>query len=402
MHVFTCIVFFVLSEARQPDTIYDDEAPSPIQRKVDVYPEPFVEPVPFGHIFLDGFGDPYSSAKQPIDALELRMRMPRIGEDEKELLKLGRKNIAFINPEITNKFATAKEKFLREMNLSPPPVTNETQLKWYNFAAMQMRNAQMPPKFQHAVRRKDESFRRSHPSRVPAPPTLSEKLSSFSKTSFQLQKDKPESQVNWTTCDQFAVGAIFSHKDIVNVKWTPFYIWTTDNIAYSIEHVFMYPTKKIVNEYFSKYNEFLNKTIDWSKPKLLMKGMNEMLLVAADKRGLFDAIVKNDIPKSANKEVIKIPSLSLRLKIEDPYLAMMFCEEHFAMLMAVSGRQPTVYKEMKAEAATIKFEGIGRPIWRDYEGERENIKMVKEAEMKEEQEKFITVNEPYSNAGQSE
>ncbi|XP_022832062.1 uncharacterized protein LOC111360382 [Spodoptera litura] len=400
MHVFTCVVFFVLSEAQQPDP-YDDEAPSPMQRKVDVYPEPFGEPVPFGHIFREGFQDPFALAKQPIDALELRMRMPKDEEEAKKYLKMGRKNIAFINPAITNKFATAKEAFLREMmQESPhavPPETNETRVKWFDFATMRIKNPQIPLNVEYAARRKEEANPRRHPSRVPTPLDLSKKLNSFVKGSFELQQDKRESQMNWTTCDQFAVGAIFSHKEIVNIKWTPFYVWSTDGMAYSVEHVFSYPTKKLVNEYFTTYNKFLNKTVDWSKPKLLMKGISEMLLIAVDKRGLFDAIVKHEIPKSAESNPITIPSLSLRLKIEDPYLMMMFCEDHFAMLMAISGRQPTTYKDIKAEVATIKFQGNGRPVWRDYAGEAENINLDREIKRREEQDKFLVADESVPN-----
>uniref|UniRef100_A0A2H1W178 SFRICE_033188 n=1 Tax=Spodoptera frugiperda TaxID=7108 RepID=A0A2H1W178_SPOFR len=404
MHIFTCIVFFVLSEAQQPDPIFDDEAPSPVQRKVDVYPDSVVEAVPFGHIFREGFGDPFSPVKQPVDALELRMRMPKNEEEAKQYLKLGRKHIAFINPEITNKFASAKEAFLREMmlDLGDPPETNETHLKWFDFASMQSKNAQVPPNLQFAARRKEETNHRRHSSRVPTPVDLSQKLNSFSKASFELEQDKRQSEMNWTTCDQFAVGAIFSPKEIVNIRWTPFYIWSDNGITYSIEHVFKFPSKKIVNEYFTNYNKFLNKTIDWSKPKLLMKGMSEMLLIAVDKKGLFDAIVKHEVPKSAETNPITIPSLSLRLKIEDPYLMMMFCEDHLAMLMAISGRQPTTFKDIKAEAATIKFQGNGRPVWRNYEGEAENMKLVNEAIMNEERDKFIEVNAPAPDAAPEE
>ena len=47
----------------------------------------------------------------------------------------------------------------------------------------------------------------------------------------------------------------------------------------------------------------VNKSIDWSKAKLLMKGIVEALLIAADKRGLFHAVVKHELPDSAAGKV---------------------------------------------------------------------------------------------------
>ncbi|PZC83526.1 hypothetical protein B5X24_HaOG207509 [Helicoverpa armigera] len=81
------------------------------------------------------------------------------------------------------------------------------------------------------------------------------------------------------------------------------------------------------------------------------------------------------------------------MKIEDPYLVVMYCEDYYATVMAISGREPTTYREIRAEVATIKFVGKGRPVWRDYEGEKENAKLEQEAKLQAERDKFIMVAE---------
>lgn len=96
----------------------------------------------------------------------------------------------------------------------------------------------------------------------------------------------------------------------------------------------------------------------------------------------------------------KLPSLTLRLKIEDPYLVMMYCEQYFATVMAVSGNEPTDVKEMNIEAATIKFQGTGRPVWRNFDEEREKLKILKEAKRHEDDDKIIFVNDPLPPVGQ--
>lgn len=57
--------------------------------------------------------------------------------------------------------------------------------------------------------------------------------------------------------------------------------------------------------------------------------------------------------------------ITLRIKIEDPYLALMYCEEYYATIMAAPGAEPETDEEKKAEAAVINFKGKGFPISRD-------------------------------------
>ncbi|PZC83527.1 hypothetical protein B5X24_HaOG207510 [Helicoverpa armigera] len=319
MFVSCCVLLFVLlnyrSDARSED---EDDEPLDLRKQVDVYPEHFVEPVPFGHITLEGFGDP----KQPVDFLELMMRLPKSKEEAKEILRKGGRDISIINIELAKSFAGPRDEYVKDLIVEPPPETNATRLKWYDLAAMQMRNAMMPPGYNpyakkvdmpRGVRRQEEKrggnrnearigdIRNGGRGGFAPPPPMRDFKRFFGRNSFQLHGNK-EDPINWTTCDEFAVGAIFSAKDIVGHKWTPFYIWSTLNIAYATVHTFEPPSKKLVDEYYTKYNKFLNKTIDWKKPKLLMKGRNEMLLIAVDRKGLFDAVIKHEIPDSVKRE----------------------------------------------------------------------------------------------------
>ncbi|KAJ8712996.1 hypothetical protein PYW08_008300 [Mythimna loreyi] len=391
MRALMCLVFSIIAKTGEGTDDKDFDYFESLSKKRNEYPSVYNEPVPFGHITREGFGDPFSPIKPPGDNLELLFKTPKDQQEAIEYLeKTKRTNLIFLNPELPKFFGRPdpKEELVLERYLNPVPEQNDTvKLKWYDLPTIQARNAMLPPKKQYIARK------RPRPGPVPMMPPSMAKMSSFAKGSFGLATDRPEMRVNWTTCDEFVVGAVFSPKDIVNLKWTPFYVWESDvQIDIATEHTFEYPSNKLVNEYHARYNKMVNKTIDWTKAKLLMKGIAEALLIAADKRGLFHVLGKHDVPDGSSD--ILLPSLTLRMKIEDPYLAMTYCERHFATLMAVSGNEPTDYKEMKVEADTIKFKGTGRPIWRDYVVEKESAKSIQEAKLRAEKDKVIVVNDP--------
>lgn len=206
----------------------------------------FDEPVPFGHITREGFGDPFSPVKQPLDRLELSMRMPK---DNKEALDMLRKakapNILFLRQAMPKIFTnpSPKDEMLLERFINPVKETNETMLKWYDLPTIQARNAMLPPKQQYIPKKKPAGGVAILP---PAPPRAP-KQEFFSKNSFQLADAgyRREDFINWTSCDQFAVGAVFSPKDVVNLKWTPFFIWDDNEIDIAREHTFEYPTNKV-------------------------------------------------------------------------------------------------------------------------------------------------------------
>lgn len=55
-----------------------------------------------------------------------------------------------------------------------------------------------------------------------------------------------DSYLNWTTCDEFGRDAVFYPKDIINIEWVPFFVWSsTPAMTDSIVHTFEYPTIKV-------------------------------------------------------------------------------------------------------------------------------------------------------------
>lgn len=65
-----------------------------------------------------------------------------------------------------------------------------------------------------------------------------------------------------------------------------------------------------------------------------------------------------------------IPYTKLRLKIEDPYLVLLYCTDYFAAIMALSGNEPQTDKEKEEEASTVGIKGPGSPVSRDLDEER--------------------------------
>ncbi|CAD0204440.1 unnamed protein product [Chrysodeixis includens] len=379
MRALLCAFLFVSLEARDYDKklprVEDDEEPSPVQRDIDIYPQKFNEPVPFGHLTLAGFGDPYAQGKPPVNLLELDMILPRNSEEGREYLRRKNVNIQFLKSDIPKGFVNPRDKYLQAMSIDSPSQKNITELKWYSLADMHRRNLMTPSMARGRPKKKENNDQSSGF----VPQDNSPKSQYFSRKMFQLKDHEESKKYNFTTCDEFAVGAIFSPKDIINIDWVPFFIWSIENHPVSIVHKFTIPTQKMVKEFRIKYGKLLPKPVDWHQMKLYMRGMSNMLLIAADRRGLFDAIPEHELPANAVG----------KLKIEDPYLVMMYCEEYFATVMGISGSEPTNYKEMKAEAGSIKFKGPGKPVWRDYEGETEKRRRIQNKKMAEEQAKFL-------------
>uniref|UniRef100_A0A2A4JEH5 Uncharacterized protein n=1 Tax=Heliothis virescens TaxID=7102 RepID=A0A2A4JEH5_HELVI len=206
-----------------------------------------------------------------------------------------------------------------------------------------------------------------------------------------------------TNCSTFSKFGRFNPYSVLHEKWFVFFYWAHPRPLTTF--LFTFPT--------ANHTKHLKKILDgntilpvmWSARQILMEDQDKEVsllvergdrgeywnypLYKVDRKGLFDALAKHEIPDSAKTNPITIPSLSLRMKIEDPYLVMMFCEEYYATIMAISGQEPTTLRDIKAELATIKFVGKGRPVWRDYEGEKEKIKLEQEAKIQEERDKYL-------------
>lgn len=93
-------------------------------------------------------------------------------------------------------------------------------------------------------------------------------------------------------------------------------------------------------------------------------------------------------------KAIHIPIVSIRLKIVDPYLAIIYCDNQFASIMAVAGNEPATDDEKISEAKVLKFRGRGYPVYRDFQMEkvRAQAEMMWNAEREES--KFLTINDP--------
>lgn len=246
MRFLLCVFFIVYTEAQNSDRRqdYDDDPPSPLQRKVDVFPQHFSEPVPFGHITREGFGDPFSPVKPPLDLLELDMVAPKNSKEAIEMLKKGRKHIQFLKNPFPPNYISPRDKYFNEIETPKPIEINETRLKWYNLPEIQRRNAMLSiPTKTVVTSKKKPTAARIQP---PSPSAIeNSKLSHFARHMFELNKDVETEVYNWTSCDEFGVGAFLSPKDIVNLEWVPFYIWSLRGYPFAIVHKFVYPTKKV-------------------------------------------------------------------------------------------------------------------------------------------------------------
>ncbi|CAH0713793.1 unnamed protein product, partial [Brenthis ino] len=177
---------------------------------------------------------------------------------------------------------------------------------------------------------------------------------------------------NWTTCDEFVKKAVFHPDDIINTKWLPFYIWSERGLDVAVVHTFTYPTKKTVQHFKTTYGPYIKK-VNWFEPKLLLREKREMLLIAGDRRGLFYGISGQELPSSFKGDNMTLPLITLRMKIHDPYLVLMYCDTHYATIMAELNTGPDTDRDKIREAETLQFKGNGKPAFRDLDEEKLEI-----------------------------
>lgn len=223
----------------------DDDAVDP---KVDVVSTAQRNPVyvPFGHIFRDGVEDPNSDFKQPVDFLELSLRTPQTwGEREKFLKEVPPHRILKINKDIfKNHKEDPREAILAAESARRAESTNKTDrdTMWFDFEAIHVQKM-------------------ANPRPVPVPP--GQKPANVTKElKTPMLHDSGNGQVfgygldlrsafatqEWTNCEEFAKGSSYFHpKDIVDIDWTPFYIWSARKSLEPTVHRFTYPTKKVSN-----------------------------------------------------------------------------------------------------------------------------------------------------------
>lgn len=81
----------------------------------------------------------------------------------------------------------------------------------------------------------------------------------------------------------------------------------------------------------------------------------------------------------------------LRMKIYDPYLAIMYCDDNYAVIMAESGTEPHSDEDKTLEASTLNFKGIGKPVSRDLEAEAMLAELEKKKKIEAESRKIIPI-----------
>ncbi|CAG9791409.1 unnamed protein product [Diatraea saccharalis] len=362
---------------------------------MDELPEQKPKPVPFGHIFRDGIDDPGFGYKVPYDMLELDMRFPLTKQEQEreirerpknKLVKILKSNKNFLSPRdaYMDEFLKKEDNQVNTKNAT----VEDDQPKWFNFEKIQNQNAKavVLPDIHPKMRTDNIETKKSDIS-------ISEKISHFSRNTFELPEITKAGMPNWTTCEEFEKTLrsdnVVYPKDIVDIEWEPFYVWSLRKNIVAHVHRFSYPTKKIVREYRGLYEKFLPKYIDWEEPKLILQEQMEMLLIAGDRKGLFYGIPRQELPLSMRHKKITLTPIILRLKIEDPYLALMFCNDLYAIIMASKENLPMTVKEKTEEAALLKFKGEGYPISRNKHKEKLKLKAIEEQKQNAEARKFI-------------
>ncbi|XP_064074434.1 uncharacterized protein LOC135193916 [Vanessa tameamea] len=355
----------------------------------------------FGHVYRNGFRDPRH--KQQFE-LETEVPEPKYSGKMKEIFKKSRQNkelnlkdqpLVFLSPrdEILH-----YKKYNKSFTRSESNYDRETALKninrplGYDFSKLLERNLANPLA---NIRKKayeekyNKKLGRVKSKAIEPNGNLSDY---FQGNTFFMKPNKEQS--NWTTCSEFAKRAVFHPDDVVNTKWLPFYIWSRRGEKNpAIIHTFKYPTKKIVQFYKTTYSPYI-RTLNWKEPKLILKESRDILLIAGDRRGLFYGIPKQELPSAIEGKNITLPLITLRMKIHDPYLAMLFCEENYAVIMAELGTEPKTDQEKTLEASTLKFRGVGYTTYRDLEAEAILERMEKMKKIEAESRKIIQIPIP--------
>ncbi|XP_059054279.1 uncharacterized protein LOC131848436 [Achroia grisella] len=404
MQLLFILIIAAFIEARKRRPVHLDLVPVP---QIAINAKESHIPVFFDHIYEEGFEDPMSDLKQPVDILELTLETPKSKEEKRMYLQMkSPKNIIYVKQkEEPLSFLSPRDEFLyyskkhnRKSNKKlDETANNKTNIddtpKFYNFEYLQAKNLVSPPK--KVIAKPSPEFRVDNlvSNRVAKQDLISQKMGYFTENKFDLKILNKDDKLNWTTCDQFGYDLHFHPRDIIGLDWVPFFTWSSKPYLIAVTHKFSYPTAKTV-EYFKKhYGPYLDKVINWNEPKILLKENRDILLVSLNRKGTFYAIPSQ--PLSSGKRV-SLPVIKIQLKILDPYLVMMYCDDHYATIMAVSGDEPDNDYDKKAEAAKLNFSGMGYPVSRDIKEEALRLAMIKEQKLLEENMKYIKTIEVHS------
>ncbi|CAH2093828.1 unnamed protein product [Euphydryas editha] len=394
MHVLFTFILFTIAEGRKSS----HKLPiSPNKETNNKRLEASQQGIDFGHVYRNGFRGSIGQFDHEHDMVQVDI------ENAKELKQKPHKNMdseiikkpVFLSPrdeilyhkKINKSFIQTQLDEAKEKNDSDSDARarSMTRPPWFDFSRLLERNIAYPI----ANRRRkifdtknDRKFEQ-----VKSKVQIVNLSSYFEKNTFLKRSNV---KLNWTTCSEFAKRAVFHPDDVVNTIWLPFYIWSKRDFTSSIIHTFSYPTKKTVQFFKNTYGPYMQK-LNWNEPKLLLKERREILLIAGDRRGLFYGVPKLELPSYIEDKNITFPIITLRMKIHDPYLAMMYCDENYAVIMAESGTEPHSDEDKILEAGTLKFKGTGKPASRDLASEAMLAELEKEKKKEAESRKIIPI-----------
>ncbi|XP_063541571.1 uncharacterized protein LOC134750338 [Cydia strobilella] len=315
---------------------------------VDTHPNIYDNSIPidFLNMGVSGVYDPSLGQKQPFDGVALYLVHQR--KSDEDLRALLQQAAAMREQHKT----PAKAIQSKADTFDLPPL--------FDFETIHTLNLAKPQIYKDKLAKTELLFKKGRRNQnTTKPEDLKNLEEEVPLSMFDMKAGVNEDVIRWTSCDDFAKKARFHPRDVAGVDWVPFYLWSMQ--AYPIPEEFKFSYRRIVQEYKDLYESKLTKKIDWSAPMLLLRNWLEMLLVAGDKRGLFYGIPKSAIPDDIRNSTTWYPHATIRMKMVDQYLAMMFCEEHLAMMLAVVGEEPDP-QESAAEAAKLGFHGIGSPV----------------------------------------
>lgn len=245
------VIVTVQAKKKRPSPINSQTKDASVvsPRKVDIYPEFFRQPVPFGHIFKSGVGDPKSDLKPPIDFLELDMRLPKDSEDAKKILQKDRMHVQMIRKEEPISFGNAKDEYLykeeqKRKGQSTELVNKNATKLWFDWSSIHERNS-AKRRTNHYINK--SKFKKTQLSSSNEHVELKKQY--FAVDSFDLNSNRKEYFSNWSTCDDYKKATNFHPKDIINIDWVPFFVWSTKKYHVANVHRFSYPKKKVCNFY---------------------------------------------------------------------------------------------------------------------------------------------------------
>nr|XP_013189557.1 unnamed protein product [Amyelois transitella] len=330
--------------------------------------------------FYENNIDPATGLKEPVDLLEMHMIYPETEEEKRYYLKT--------RPLVNIQFA--KKPTSRPLIYDPRENYNRNQTKmeplYLDLAALQAKNIDLPSEPAAPPVR--------YESKTPSKTENIERINGiFQPNTFMINPDDLVYR-NWTTCDEFKRRSLFHPKDLLDIEWIPFYTWSVRDDSLSVIHKFSIPTKAVIAEYKQKFGPYLPRYVNWNQPKLLLEANFDLLLIAGDKRGMFYGIRhQTDTDYLKSHPELEYPVIQLRMKIVNPYLAMMYCEDYYATIMAINGQVPKTDEEKTEEAKLLNFTGTGYPVHLDTETAIRRAEWLKMEKDREEESKYIKITD---------